>query len=394
LARDREEKRKSEFHERLIEVLERQYHQYEPYGALCESEGVRLEDLKAMVRSGELHRIPAVPADWFKRGQSKGLFTKLGDFQKKGFWLVSSATGGDPSYIWRTEADRQCIVDSFCRAYEKVPKTRCLAFSPEPDFLKRAGKRFAFDEHDVEFYAVVPTITAELAFDGVGFLTRLNVPRTMWTMLKTRGKGRPVLNLDKKLLVRALEDAEQNKSQVILASSILLLYPALRSLPRTYDLGGNAFFLTGGGGWDGKKGTLVGEPIDKPTYIREMCERFGIPEDAIETNFWDTYGTAENGKAQPGPFSRELGDFIYEVGDDVKLYALDPVDGLARAGENGFPKFISPYGTEGFAGACVQQQDILKVLSLNDDGSVRQFTHIHRATCAGCALDIAEYVKI
>ena len=384
----------ADFDDRLIEALDRQYRKYEPYRVLCEQQGVGPNDLKAMVEQGDLHAITAVPAEWFKLRQSNGIYRKLADFDKGGGWMVSSATTGDPSYVWRTEADKTIVIDSFSRVYRSIPKTVCLTFSPASDFLEKVGKRFIIDEHPASVYGLMPTISAEIVFDPIAFLARLDVPRTIFNSIRSMGKGRPVLNLDRRRLMRELDRAERDGSKVILASSVLLLYPAVQSLPKNYDLGRNVLFLTGGGGWDGKKGALMGKLIDKRTFVEDMCRKFNIPEEVVATNFWDTYGTAENGKAQPGPFSLEFGDYIYEVGPDVKLYAVDPATGPVKSGEKGFPKFISPYGIEGFAGACVQQQDIIEVVSAFDDGSVRQFSHIHRASCAGCAIDVAEGVRM
>ncbi len=67
----------ADFYECLAEVIERQYRLYEPYQALCEMEDVTLADLKVMVADHELWRVPAIPADWFKRHLSQGLFRKL-----------------------------------------------------------------------------------------------------------------------------------------------------------------------------------------------------------------------------------------------------------------------------------------------------------------------------
>jgi len=390
-----------DFYTALEEALERQYQVYEPYQTLCEMEGVRLNDLKAIVRSGELQHIPAIPADWFKGKKSRGLFKKLSNLQSDGRWLISSATSGDPSYTWRTQRDRQAIADSFARAYQKVPSCKMLVFSPDPQFLEKAGKRFAIDDRPIELYAVVPTLAAEKVFDGVDYMARLNLVRTLWIMAKTRGKGRPVLDLQKQVLTRILEEAERTGSQIALGASVLMLYPAIKNLSRKYNLGGNVYFVTGAGGWEGKKGTLVGDPIDKPKFIEDMCEKLGIPEDAVETNFWDIYGTTENGKAIAGAYSREFGDFVFEVEGEVKLYVIDPVSGKpAKEGEKGFPRFISPIGVEGFAGGCVQQSDLVTVVSLFDDGSVHRFTHISRASGdegpggLGCAYEMVEGVRM
>ena len=253
----------SDFTARLSEAMERQYHLYEPYRTLCEMEGVNLDDIKAMVHAGDLSGIPAIPADWFKRIKGKGLFEKLADLKKPGQWLVSSSTSGDSSYTWRTAADIQSIADSFVGAYQSVPSCKALAFSPNVDFLTKVGQRFAIDEKPVKFYATVPSKAAEEAFIDMDYMARLNVVRTTWTMVVSKGKGRPVLDLQTKLLAKALQVAEEENTPLAFASSVLMLYPTLNGLPKDYQLGQNAYFLTGAGGWDGKKGSTQGSSIKK-----------------------------------------------------------------------------------------------------------------------------------
>ncbi len=391
----------SDFNQHLEAALERQYQLYEPYRTLCEMENVGLDDIKAMARSGDLFAIPAIPAEWFKKEQSNGLFRKLANAEEKGGWLVSSSTSGDPSYTWRTEADRQVIANSFEWAYGHVPAGYSIAFSPSVEFLTRVGQRFAIDDNPVVFYATIPSAAAGEVFNGMDYMAELNTVKTIWAMIKSRGKGRPVLELRQELLMQRIREAEQNGTDIIFSASVLMLYPTLKNLPGTYNLGRHAYFLTGAGGWDGQKGTMAGDAIHKPRYVREMCEKFNVPADAVTTNFWDIYGTTENGKAQPGPYSPEHEDFVFQVGDDVKLYVIDPVSGKpAEAGETGYPRFISPYGVDGFAGACVQQNDIVTVVATNDDHSVRQFTHISRASGqegeggVGCAFEMVEGVQL
>ena len=352
----------SEFYEKLAVAMERQYQCYEPYRTLCDTEGVTLQDIQAMIQGRELHRIPTIPADWFKKNKGKGLFKELANLQKTGCWLVSSSTSGDSSYTWRTETDIQCVRDSFTWAYQKAPSCKAMAFMPSISFLHKVGQRFAVDDRPITFYAIIPTQAADKVFKNMDFMAQLNTPRTVWTMLKTRGKGRPVLDVQEGLLKRVIGDAEQNNTQMVLAVSVLMLYPLLKGLPKNYQLGVNAYFVTGAGGWDGKKGTTQGNAIVKSIFVKDMCDKFGIPQSAVETNFWDIYGTTENGKAQAGSYVQEYQDFVFEVGDDVRLYVINPVNGQPAAiGEQGYPRFVSPYGVEGCAGACVQQNDIVTV---------------------------------
>jgi hypothetical protein len=387
----------SEFTQKLLSVMEKQYRLYEPYRTLCEMENVSQQDLSAMIKDGELQAIPAIPADWFKKEKGKGLFRQLANAKEDGGWLVSSSTSGDPSYTWRTAADVQVIADAFDRAYRRVPQCPQLAFSPPPSFLERVGQRFAIDEHKISFYATVPSSVAGEVFPDTHFMARLNTLKTIWAMVKARGKGRPVIELQVNTLLQTVEAAERTGARLLFSASILMLYPALKNLPRDYDLGANVYFLTGAGGWDGKKGMSQGTTTNKPQFVEEMCTKFNIPREAVSTNFWDIYGTTENGKAQAGSYSFEHGDYVFETDGDVKLYIINPVTGHpAKAGEQGYPRFVSPYGVVGFAGGCVQQNDIVTVVATNDDGSVKQFTHISRATGeagvggVGCAYELVE----
>lgn len=387
----------SDFNQKLLPVMENQHRRFEPYRTLCEMENVSQKDLTEMVQDGDLHTIPAIPADWFKKEKGKGLFRQLADTGEKGGWLVSSSTSGDPSYTWRTSADVQVIADAFERAYRRVPQCPQLAFSPPPSFLEKIGKRFAIDDNQISFYATVPSSIAGEVFPDTHFMARLNTLKTIWAMVKSRGKGRPVIELQEDTLLETIEAAERNGARVLFSASILMLYPALKNLPRNYDLGANAFFLTGAGGWDGKKGMSQGNTTSKSQFVQEMCVRFNIPREAVATNFWDIYGTTENGKAQAGSYSFEYEDYVFETDDDVKLYIINPVTGEpAKAGEQGYPRFISPYGVDGFAGACVQQNDIVTVVATYNDGSVKQFTHISRASeeigmgGVGCAYEMVE----
>lgn len=391
----------SEFHDKLIVTMEKQFQIYEPYQSLCEMENVKFQDIKTMIHSGALHLIPAIPADWFKKNKSRGLFAKLSNFQNEGQWLVSSSTSGDSSYTWRTDADIQFVSDSFLRAFQKAPSCNSIFFSPNIEFLNKIGSRFAIDDRPIRFYATVPTLAAEDYFQQPAYMAKLNTLSTMWAMIKTRGKGRPVLDLQENTLLNTIKAAEHDGTRLLFAISVLMLYPTLMSLPDNYSLGDNAYFFTGAGGWDGKKGASQGASIDKPKFVADMVEKFNIPDHAVETNFWDGYGTTENGKAQAGAYSKEYSDFVFTVQDDVKLYIISPITGKpAHEGEKGYPRFVSPYGVEGFAGACIQQNDIVTVVSLFDDGSVKQFTHISRASGdegaggVGCAYELVEGVRV
>jgi hypothetical protein len=385
----------AEFIDRLLEAMEKQYRTFAPYRSLCDSQGVSWPDIRAMVAAEDLYAIPAIPCSWFKRDAGRGTFRDLADQRQAGQWHVSSTTSGDPSYVWRTPADMQVVAQSYTEAYRKAPACdKMLAFSAANQFLETVGPRFAIDDHRVDLFALIPSTTAEAVFSDMDALVHLSKARTIWNMIRTLGKGRPVLEVDKEHLLEAIQHAEQNGTKLAFASAVLMLYPAVKALPRGYRLGANAIFVTGAGGWDGKKGTTQGDAIDKADFVLEMCARFSIPANAIFTNFVDLYGTAENGKAQAGFFSPKYGDFVFEVGDDVRIFVVDPEGRLTGEGEQGSPRFVSPYGVEGYAGACLQQNDAITVVALADDHSVRRFTHVTRPSLSGCAYEHAEGVRV
>jgi hypothetical protein len=270
----------SEFNDRLSEAMERQYRSFVPYRSLCDSQGVTWPDIKAMIAAAELYAIPAIPCSWFKRDRGKDTFRDLADQQKAGQWHVSSTTSGDPSYVWRTPEDIEVVARSYTEAYRRAPACdKMLAFSAANEFLKKVGSRFAINDHRVDLFALIPSTTAEVVFPAMDALVRLNTPRTIWAMVRTRGKGRPVLDVDRKLLLKTVQEAERNKTKLAFASVVLMLYPSLRELPGSYRLGEDAIFVTGAGGWDGEKGTTQGEAIDKPSFgryvrkVRHPCQR-------------------------------------------------------------------------------------------------------------------------
>jgi hypothetical protein len=286
------------------------------------------------------------------------------------------------------------IQRSFAAMWGSIDVETALFFAPEPDRLARSGAQQAIDDKPTWPYATVPLRQAPRHYDQLIWLVQPSVA-------DAAGTGRAGLEIQHDQLRAHLDRAEGDGAPIGLCMSVLMLYPVVRSLPRTYNLGERAYILTGAGGWDGKKGTAVGEPIHKPTYVREVAETLSIPESAWETNFRDVYGTSENGKAQLGTYSRAFEDFVYRVGDDVRLYVIDPVtETPSSVGGRGYPRFVSAAGVEGFAGVCVQQQDLVTLVEMAADGSAAAFTHIARSAGTegsggvGCALEMSEEVRV
>jgi hypothetical protein len=381
-----------DFHDLLVGRIVDQYDRYPVYREICRSHHTERADIERVVRDRELHRIPAVPATLFKR--SKGMYRDLVDLDKKGQWLVSGTTSGDPSYTWRTDNDIECIERAYREAYSHTPKCHMLTFGPSTESLRRIGARFAIDDRPIAFYGSIPSGTADEVFPSMDHLVELDLARTILSMAVRLGKGKPVFRIDRKLVLREIARSVKEGTEISFASAILLLHQTLKSLQGSFPLGNRAYFVVGGGGWDGKKGSTRGEPIDKDRFIREMCRKFDMPGSCISTNFVDIYGTAENAKAHHGFYSVEHKDFVFRVGADARLVVIDPKTlKPVGAGKRGNPIFISPFGAEGCAGACIEQNDIMEPVSFCDDGSVREYTHVFRMTQEGCAYEYSRGVQ-
>jgi hypothetical protein len=377
----------------LAGAMERQYRWCAQYRQLCGDRGLSLPDLLGAARGGDLLALPALGTDSWKR--SRGLFQALADRTVPGSWMVSSATGGDPSYRWCTPDDLEYSAQSFGDAYRKVPDPDVLLLlTPPPEFLAVMGRRAAIDSAETALWVSVPTRTALARSRSLSFFRP--GPDT----------GGP-LALRREALVQALREAEEGGSRVVLAYSVILIREALEALAGTsFDFGDRIFVVTGGGGWEGGKGGMGGRPVEKAKYISALAATFGISDPGKQVV--DIYGSAELGKFHAGCWSPHAGDFVFTVTPDVTLFLIDPGSGEpVEDGARGLPRFISPAGVRGSATAVIEQEgDSMVPVSRAPDGSVREYTGISRARRTGpgdlrawlehewdgCPVDLAQMV--
>jgi hypothetical protein len=354
----------------LAGAIARQHGWCSPYRTLCEGQGISLRDLREAARGGDLLALPALGTDSWKR--SRGLFPSLADRTAPGCWMVSSATGGDPSYRWCTPGDLGCAAESFGKAYGEVPDPALLLLlTPPPEGLGEMARRAAIDTEETALWVSVPTRVALARSPGLSFYRPGPDPGMPFT-------------LRFEALVKALRNAEEKGSPVVLAYSVLFIMEALGALHGlSFDFGDRIFVVTGGGGWEGAKGMKGAAPVEKGRYINALEETFGIADP--EKQVVDIYGTAELGKFHAGCWNRQAGDFVFTVTPDMVLFLIDPATGEpARDGVQGIPRFISPAGVEGSATAVIEQEgDTMVPVSRAPDGSVREYTRITRSTPPG-----------
>jgi hypothetical protein len=359
-----------DFHGDLARAIGRQHGWCAPYRKLCEEQGLSLRDLQDAARAGDLLALPVLGTDSWKR--SRGLFPSLADRTVPGCWMVSSATGGDPSYRWCTPEDLGHAARSFGQAYGEVPDPDfLLLLTPPPEALEGMARRVAIDDGETSLWVSVPTRAALARSPSLSFFRPGTEPEKPFV-------------LQREGLVQALRYAEEQGSRVALAYSALFIGEALAALAGTsFDLGDRIFVITGGGGWEGMKGVKGGRPVDRGRFVENLANTFGIADP--ERQVMDIYGSAELGKFHVGRWNRQEGDFVFTVTTDTAMFLLDPVTGEpVRGGTPGVPRFMSPTGVRGSATAAIDQEgDTMVPVSRAPDGSVREYTRIARAKPAG-----------
>ena len=285
---------------------------------------------------------------------------------------------------------------SYLEAFSLFPKTDVtIVFSPSENFLKKTSRRFNLgDGKDAILQAAsIHEASGEL-YGDIHYAAKLDYLAMLIGKALGRLKGPRLKKMGRDEFKRVLDEAQEEGKILGFGASVLLLYPMVVEYvePREYDLEDRLYITTGAGGWNGRKGTLRGQPIGKREYIRDMKERLGVPIEHI----MDVYAFTENFAAYRGLWDDEYGDFVFEVPDNVKAYALNVEENRpANPGRDGILVVYTPYGHEGFAGAAVRQSDIVRVVDAYDDGSLRRFTYIRRAGKdeRGCAFEMSHGVR-
>ena len=143
----------------------------------------------------------------------------------------------------------------------------------------------------------------------------------------------------------------------------------------------NLTIITGGGGWNGAKGSLKADPIDKSKFIEDLGDIFGFSKDDLEKRIWDNYGMTEKAFSCAGHWDNAIKEFIYSTNDltpKAKVIAIDVMTGeLVKKGE-GLLRVICPYGNEGAPTTVIQVSDNVEVVSTNKDGTIKEFKGIRR----------------
>jgi hypothetical protein len=387
----------------LVKALKNQYKWCRTYRKECDKQGYSLKEIVRLVENKELISLPSIGSNNWKR--TRGSFKDLANPNVHGKWLISSSTSGDPSYRWCTEGDIRQTLNSYITAFKKMPFSNLgLIFSMPLHFLEEASRKFKIDESETEMYALYAFRAAMKSFEEAEFLYDLAERKVTKGRSESGEDFRTQFQFKNRLFIEKLNYAEKSGSSVVLGPSILFLNPIIAQYSNShkYNFGKSICVSTGAGGWDGKKGLTRGESISKPAYVKALVDWLGISDP--EKQIIDTYGSTENGKAQSGFYSNRWRDFVFDVGEDTKMFIVDPISKEPLGmGERGVPIFISPYGFEGSAGVVLEQEDDnMTVVSTYEDKTVKQYTHVSKMfrpigfdseDKEGCAIDWLEMVS-
>lgn len=332
------------------ENLIQQYELCSAYRLLCENVGFNPN--MDLVTEDDLEKVPYLTTTLFKKSQ--GLFSKLLRIPVENLdkWTVSSSTSGDPSIVGRVNRDIEQIEEFTEKAKDTLRplvSDECV-FYPEPDLMKRYKSEIIMGKQTESYMGNM--------LDVFEF-----GERALFLVEEDKDNDALTVNMDKfkKLLI---SNDGKNKFLAIRGSTILI-YNAVKELMenmKPLNLGENVVIHTGGGGWDGKKGTLsTGIELKRKAFVETISEFLGIPEE----NFIDSYSFTENSFPINGHYSKEFQDYLFHVPNWGRVIIRDikTLKPLRNQGDRGFIEMLNAYGTSAFAGASILVDDIGEIVS-------------------------------
>lgn len=324
--------------------LVNQYNQCPAYKLVCDSQGF---DPSINLNSEEdIESIPFVTTTIFKK--SAEMFTDLLRVPLESIdkWTVSSSTSGDPSIVGRRLSDLKQLkkfMDSNISDYDCV-------FYPEPEVMKKHKSQIIYGKPTESYIGNI--------------LGMYDFNKDTVFLIEPDGDD---LTVNLEAFETFLKNHDNLEHRISIKGSTLLLYNSVNELKgkkKSFNLGKNAIVQTGGGGWDGKKGTISsGSEIKRADFVYAISSILGIPEE----NFIDSYSFTENSFPMSGHYSKQYKDYIFHVPKWGKVIIRDikTLKQLRKPGDKGFIQMLNAYGTSAFAGASILVDDIGEIVSLD-----------------------------
>lgn len=364
------------FFQDLKENLIGQYVTCPAYRYLCDSQGfnpgIHLNTEMDLVEA------PFIATTLFKK--SAQMFTSLlrVPLEAVDKWTVSSSTSGDPSIVGR----QACDILQMQRFNELDRKVFCpgteqdLVFYPRPEIMKSYKSEIIYGKQTESYMGNI--------------LDAFHFKENTVYVIKPEGDS---LTIDMDEFIRFLKVHDGFEHHLSIRGSTPLLYSAVNRLKETmspFSMGKHVLVHTGGGGWDGKKGTVsIGTDIKKQDFVECISEFLGIPEE----NFIDSYSFTENCFPITGHYSKEYKDFLFHIPSWGKVIIRDTktLKPLHNPEDKGFIQMMNAYGTTTFAGASILVDDIGEIVSMEEcpdcgkkNMTIRIIGRVKGAEAKGC----------
>lgn len=377
----------------IFQAIEKQYSTYEYYRDAVAKAGLTRSDLKQVIENQEFYRLPSVVTLDFKISAAKTEL--LNDLKRNdGTFMVSSSTSGDISYMYCSPADLEYIASFYTKGCQFSNSDNGFIFIPPVEMLNTSyAKLSLFGKPTIS--RMMPAYRgAEQQFKMNDMLS-INLP----VYLKNKLTNTHSINMFQYLNVKKLEkiarqDASQHKTVTFVGLLFLMNAFIKNNAKLLKELNISVNVATAGGGWSGRKGKFVMEPITKNGFVKQFCQHFQVND---SNNISDVYSFCESPVSHRGFYEDDLNDYRYLVDEDSIVYALDvnsrkPV----KKGEEGLFLVINPRGCDYSCNAVVLQMDTIKVLETYDNGSVKEFTQVKRLEglpAEGCAYKANEIIE-
>ena len=353
-----------------------QYEQCNAYKLLCDNESYNpSRDLNT---EEDINHVPFIATTLFKK--SSGLYSNLLRINTKNLekWTVSSSTSGDPSVVGRNLPDLLKIQE-LMRCDKKTLRPRfdyeCV-FYPEPEVMRM---------HNSENLCDKPTES----YIG-NLLDLFDFGKDTLFLLKPF-EGNFQVDIDE--FEKFITNHNNKEDYLLVGGSTPIFYNTIEYLMdkmEPVNLGKNVLIHTGGGGWDGRKGSVnIGNKIERWRFVETVSRFLGVPEE----NFIDSYSFTENSFVITGHYSKKHKDYLFHVPSWGRLIIRDvkTLNPLNKVGNNGFIQVLNAYGTDTFAGASVLVDDIGEIVSTKecpdcgkDEMTIKIVGRVKGAEAKGC----------